>query len=177
MASIAKGKDLNPNTQYRVELLKEQLTFSAAHFITFGSNICERLHGHNYGVRCSVVGSLNEHGYVVDFIALRDQLAGIAGELDHRVLLPEFHPTIKVTSGDEEVEATFENRRWVFPAEDCVILPIANTTAELIAKHFTERLMLDREAWCHAGVSAVTVGIDENQGQWGECLLELPPKT
>ena len=31
------------------------------------------------------------------------------------------------------MEATFENRRWVFPREDCVLLPIENTTAELIA--------------------------------------------
>jgi hypothetical protein len=42
--------------EYRVVLQKQQLVFSAAHFITFNSDICECLHGHNYGVIGEVVG-------------------------------------------------------------------------------------------------------------------------
>ena len=133
--------------KFRTELLKEQLTFSAAHFITFGDNICERIHGHNYGIRCSVEGLLNEHGYVVDFIALRDRIAAISGELDHHVLLPTKHPTIHVATSDGEVTAKFENRRWVFPLEDCVLLPIENTTAELLAAYIADQLVADRDSW------------------------------
>ena len=57
---------------YRVDVTKEQFVFSAAHFITFAGDICERIHGHNYGVRASVSGPLDANRYVVDFIALRD---------------------------------------------------------------------------------------------------------
>jgi len=161
------------NRKFKTELLKEQLTFSAAHFITFGDNICERIHGHNYGVRCSVEGPLNEHGYVVDFIALRDRLAEIAGELDHHVLLPSKHSAIQVASSDGEVTAKFENRRWVFPTEDCVLLPIENTTAELLATYIADRLIEDRASWFGANIIRLTVAVDENQGQWGECVVEL----
>ena len=160
--------------QYRVQLLKEQLTFSAAHFITYGDNVCERLHGHNYGVRCSVTGSLNEHGYVVDFIALRDQLAEVVSGLDHHVLLPTEHPDIAVAIDGKEVIATFQERRWVFPIEDCVLLPISNTTAELLAAYIASTLIADAEAWSHSGVKSITVGVDENQGQWGEYETDLP---
>ena len=38
------------NAVYRTELNKESMVFSAAHFITFNGNICESIHGHNYGV-------------------------------------------------------------------------------------------------------------------------------
>ncbi len=62
---------------YRVLLQKEQLVFSSAHFITFAGDICECLHGHNYGVRAEVEGPLDENRYVVDFIAFRDTLAGL----------------------------------------------------------------------------------------------------
>ena len=90
--------------QFRVELEKEQLIFSAAHFITFadadGNVICEQLHGHNYRVRCTVAGSLSEHGYVVDFIALRDTLAKLVGELDHQMIIATKHPTIVVTADE-----------------------------------------------------------------------------
>ena len=159
--------------QYHVRLLKEQLTFSAAHFITYGDNVCERLHGHNYGVRCSVTGSLNEHGYVVDFIALRDQLAEIASALDHHVLLPTDHPTINVAIEDQEVVVNFEQRRWIFPLEDCVLLPISNTTAELLAAYIASTLIANADEWSHSGINRICVGVDENQGQWGEYEIEL----
>src|SRR6476620_7576397 len=108
---------------YHVRVSKDYLVFSAAHFITFNGNICERLHGHNYRVTAEVFGPLDENQYDVDFIALRDVLREIVHELDHYVLLPTRHPKIRVTAGEEEVEAAFESRRWVFPRGDCVLLP------------------------------------------------------
>ena len=77
---------------YHVELTKDTLVFSAAHFITFNGNVCERLHGHNWRVKAEVHGPLDENHYVVDFIALRDTLAGICAQLDHHMLLPTEHP-------------------------------------------------------------------------------------
>ncbi len=80
--------------RYSVELAKEQLVFSAAHFITFRGDICERLHGHNYRVKAEVAGPLDENYYVMDFIALRDHLQVLVNELDHRMLLPTQHHLI-----------------------------------------------------------------------------------
>jgi len=87
--------------QFRVSLEKDNLVFSAAHFITFNGDVCESLHGHNYRVKCEVVGPLDENGYVVDFIALRDALSEIVGILDHHVVLPTEHPLIKVSQEDD----------------------------------------------------------------------------
>lgn len=153
---------------FSVRLLKQQLTFSAAHFITFNGNICERLHGHNWGVSAEVEGPLDENQYVVDFIALRDELAALTAELDHRMLLATQHPTIHVTQDAEagEVEARFEERRWVFPAEDCALLPIANTTAELIARHLGQQLLTALRRRLNWQPSRLQMGIDENFGQW-----------
>ena len=161
------------NETFRVDLLKERLTFSAAHFITFGDNVCERLHGHNYGVRCEVVGTLEQNGYVVDFIALRDAIAKIVSQLDHHVLLATNHETIKVESGNAEIVATFEKKRWVFPEEDCVLLPIANTTAELLAKYIGDQLLEHSANWKTVNLQRLIVGVDENQGQWGVCEFAL----
>ena len=160
-----------------MELQKEYLTFSAAHFITFAGSICERLHGHNYRVRCVIEGPLDENQYVIDFIALRDALKKIVDELDHHMLLPTSHPMIRVQPAasavtGEEIEVTFENRRWVFPAGDCILLPVENTTAELVARYMGERL-LDALDLANSGYSAFEIGIDENQGQWGICRFEL----
>jgi 6-pyruvoyltetrahydropterin/6-carboxytetrahydropterin synthase len=151
---------------YRVRLDKEYLVFSAAHFITFDGNVCERLHGHNYRVSAEVRGPLDENHYVFDFIALRDSLRAILDELEHRVMLPADHHSIRVTADDREVTATFEDRRWIFPREDCVILPVANTTAELMARYLGHRLADSLEQRTGARPAELSIGVDENHGQW-----------
>src|SRR5687768_1821811 len=120
---------------FHVRVAKEVHVFSAAHFITYNGNICERLHGHNYRVAAEVFGPLDENHYVVDFIALRDALRAITGELDHHMLLPTLHPLIRVAANDQSVEVNFDDRRWEFPRSDCILLRVANTTTELLARY------------------------------------------
>ena len=158
--------------QFQVDLEKQSLIFSAAHFITFGDNICETLHGHNYRVRCRVTGTLNVHGYVTDFVALERILKSIVAGLDHKTLLPLEHPTIHVIVGEKEVEVTFEERRWVFPIDDCALLPIDNTTAERLAELISARL-LEHAEFERSNLSELQVAVDENEGQWGVATMNL----
>ena len=108
--------------QFEARVTKDSLVFSAAHFITFNGNVCERLHGHNWRVDVKVSGQLDRNGYVFDFIALRDATQAIVTELDHRVLLPDRHSMISVQqdADNHEVIARFEDRRWVFPIRTAI---------------------------------------------------------
>jgi 6-pyruvoyltetrahydropterin/6-carboxytetrahydropterin synthase len=153
--------------QFAVRLNKESLVFSAAHFITYQGDICERLHGHNYGVQVVVRGPLDQNHYVIDFIALRDSLRRIVETLDHRVLLPLHHPLIQICENNNEVTATFREKRWVFPSGDCMLLPVANTTAELLARYIGHQLRQALAAETRSSQSLLTVEVDENNGQWG----------
>lgn len=155
------------NKIFRTRLEKETMVFSAAHFITFNGNICESIHGHNYAVKCEVTGPLDVNGYVCDFIALRDELQSIVASMDHKVVLPATHPTIKVIDDGKEVTATFEMKRWIFPSEDCNILPIANTTAELMAGYIADELRTRTKPKFGDNISTLMVAVDENRGQWG----------
>ncbi len=159
--------------QYKVRVTKDHLVFSAAHFITFNGNICERLHGHNWRVAAELTGPLDENGYVFDFIALRDQLQKTVDKLDHRVLLPTQHQKIKVSEENEEIQATFENRRWVFPKEDCILLPIENTTAELIAHWIGQQLLTVIGSQASSQIESIQIEVEENFGQWAICQLPV----
>lgn len=156
---------------YHVSVEKDELVFSAAHFITFNGNICERLHGHNYRVRAEAAGPLDENQYVFDFIALRDNLKVLTQELDHRVLLPTKHPTIHVSANDTEVTAQYEERRWIFPREDCILLPLVQTTAELLAKYLGERLLERLYFQKIPRPEKLRISVDECYGQWATCEL------
>lgn len=159
--------------QFSARVTKDSLVFSAGHFITFNGNICERLHGHNWRVDIVITGPLDENGYVYDFIAMRDAAAALTEQLDHRVLLPDSHPMIHVRSIEDgtHVEARFEDRRWVFPAEDALILPVANTTAELIAEWFARQLSEQLNLRNSDRITGLEVRIEENFGQWASCRL------
>ena len=164
------------DNQFLVSLEKDNLVFSSAHFITFNGNVCEQLHGHNYRVKCKVFGSLDENGYVIDFIALRDNLMSVIATLDHRMLLPTEHPTISVAVDQPnkgEVLVKFEQKRWIFPVEDCVLLPIANTTAELLAQHIGQQLivLLKKSTSVSGAITSLEVSVDENRGQWATVSL------
>jgi 6-pyruvoyltetrahydropterin/6-carboxytetrahydropterin synthase len=161
------------SAQYRVRVTKDQLVFSAAHFITFAGGICERLHGHNWRTAVELLGPLDENHYVFDFIALRDALQKIVDGLDHRVLLPTRHPKIRVEERPSEVEATFENRRWLFPREDCVLLPLENTTAELIAFWIAGQLRQIINQTPQHALESLRVEVEENFGQWAICEVSL----
>ena len=162
-----------PSTNYRVRVTKDHLVFSAGHFITIETpqgQICERLHGHNWRVCVDVSGPLDNNGYVYDFIALRDTLQAIVHDLDHRMLLPKNHPHIQVAAGDREVEVRYGDKRWVFPSEDCRILPIVQTTAELLA-HWVGAQLRSKLGDSAKSLAWIRVHVEENFGQWATCEL------
>jgi len=163
----------SPASRFTVRVTKDHLVFSAAHFITFAGSICERLHGHNWRVAVELSGPLDENQYVFDFIALRDAAQQVVLELDHSMLLPTGHPSIRVAEREHEVEVTFHDRRWVFPRDDCRLLPIANTTAELIADWFADQLIARLPAADLGRMERLQVEIEENFGQWAICERNL----
>ncbi len=158
---------------FEARVTKDSLVFSAAHFITFNGNICERLHGHNWRLDVTVCGQLDENYYVFDFIALRDACMKLVEDLDHKVLLPETHHsiTLETSPNGKEVTARFEDRRWVFPVEDCCILPIRNTTAELIARWIGHSLLENLSLKNAKGIEELRVSVEENFGQWATVRL------
>jgi len=161
--------DTATTRSFSVDVTKDHLVFSAGHFITIG-DFCERLHGHNFRLAATVEGPLDGNGFVFDFIALRDELQRVCDALDHRMLLPLHHPEIHVDVQDREIEVKYADRRWVFPREECILLPIRQTTVELIADWIgTEAL----QRFDTRSLSAITIKVEENFGQWAHCRIAL----
>ena len=157
--------------RYKVRVTKDHLVFCSGHFISYEGDKCERLHGHNYRAAVEVEGDLDENRYVFDFIALKHRTKAITDELDHRMMLATRNPFIAVEEGPRGVHVRYRDREWLFPRGDCVLLPIENTTAELLARHIAYRLLEDLRAH-HGYVPAVLrVEVEENIGQSATCEL------
>jgi 6-pyruvoyltetrahydropterin/6-carboxytetrahydropterin synthase len=150
---------------YKVRVTKDYLVFCSGHFITYDGDHCERLHGHNYRTAVEVEGDLDQNHYVVDFIALKDLTRAITDELDHRMLLPARSRQIQLQEEGANLRVTYRDRYWSFPREECALLPIANTTAELLADYIAGRLRQEMTALGWPPPRVLRVEVEESFGQ------------
>jgi len=160
---------------FKITVEKCNLRFSAAHFITFGGQ-CERLHGHNYALSLTVEGPLTADSYVYDFGLLKETLRRISYTLDHRFLLPLHNPHMEVQRHEREWEIRVGERRYLFPAEDVLALPVDNITAERLAEYIWGEVAKELRARGGGHLTRVTVGVEESPGQtafYSQALSEL----
>ena len=150
---------------YKVRVTKDHLVFCSGHFISYEGDKCERLHGHNYRAAIEVEGDLDANHYVVDFIALKDMTKQITDELDHRMLLPTQNQLIRLNEEGANIRVTYRERMWSFPRDECVLLPIENTTAELIARYIAHRLVEELRRQHQFTPEVLRVEVEENIGQ------------
>ncbi len=154
---------------WSIEVHKDYLKFSAAHFLIFPDGRAERLHGHNYKVFAEVQCDLDAHGLVLNFKQIKPLIKEIADELDEHFLVPGEHPVLRCTrQADGQVEVRYQERRYVVPADDAIVLPINNTSAENLAAWFGRELRRRIAArFPAASLHAMSVGVEETAGQRG----------
>jgi len=152
---------------YRVQVTKDYLVFASAHFITFRGHQCETLHGHNYRVGVAVEGSVDPETYfVLDFSVLKQMTRRFVDEIDHKVLLPTQNPKLAFhDDGDCLRVDYFGQPTYVFPKRDCALLPIRNSTAEMLAQYLGVKVReeLGRGGFTH--LTLLELEVEENYGQ------------
>jgi 6-pyruvoyltetrahydropterin/6-carboxytetrahydropterin synthase len=154
---------------FKVSLTKDHIVFASAHFITLPGHRCESLHGHNYRTRVAVEGGLDpEAHFVLDFAELKDLMKRLTDEIDHRVLLPLQNPKLDIKRQGDSVTVAYEGApRYVFPQRDCALLPVPNTTVEMLAQYLAGRAKaeLERRAGSAVELVSIEVEVEENFGQ------------
>lgn len=151
---------------FRVTVSKDYLVFSSAHFITFKGHACEALHGHNYRLGITVEGPIDAESYfVVDFAILKQAARRYVEQMDHRVLLPTGNSKLAFREEGDAVLVDYLGKpTYRFPSRDCAMLPIANTTAEMIAEWVATNIARDL-AEQGAQVTWLELEVEESFGQ------------
>ena len=151
-------------TQFEIYVQKDTFKFNASHFVAY-PGFRERLHGHNYQVAAEIEDDLKADHLVFDFIEFKKILQGITDSLDHRMLIPLNSDTLGVEVTEEKVRISSEEKEWIIPRDDCVLLPIENTTAELLARWVSEQLSEKLEARLGQLPRILRVEVFESPGQ------------
>jgi 6-pyruvoyl-tetrahydropterin synthase len=153
-------------SEFAIHVAKENLKFSAAHFIAY-QGFREPLHGHNYQVGVRVEGSLAHTGYVVDFGLIKKLTKEIVDRIDEHTIVPERSDCLKIDRpAPGQVRVRYENEEFVFPAGDVAMLPIVHSSAEELARYIWEELVAAlRRRGALDEVAAVEVSVAEGPGQ------------
>ncbi|CAN5751306.1 6-pyruvoyl tetrahydropterin synthase family protein [soil metagenome] len=155
------------SSSFRVQVSKDYLVFASAHFITFRGHQCETLHGHNYRVGVAVEGSVDpETLFVLDFSVLKQITRRLVDEIDHKVLLPKLNPKLSYRDeGDRLAVDYFGEPTYVFPRADCILLPIPNSTAEMLAQYLGTRVREELGRGGYRHLTRLEIEVEENYGQ------------
>jgi 6-pyruvoyltetrahydropterin/6-carboxytetrahydropterin synthase len=137
------------------------IRFSAAHFIP-GEWKCSRLHGHDYHISVKISGELNDESYFLDFSEVKSKLREIAEYLDHRVLIPDGNRSMDVRTVNGKVHVNMGKKEYLFPAEECRIIPVKDTTAECLSDYILKKFV---ESIDHR-VKDVELEVHEGPGQY-----------
>jgi 6-pyruvoyltetrahydropterin/6-carboxytetrahydropterin synthase len=154
-------------SNFRVQVSKDYLVFASAHFITFKGHQCETLHGHNYRVGVAVEGSVeSETLFVLDFSVLKQIARRLVDQIDHKVLLPMLNPKLAFREEGDRISVDyFGQPTYVFPKRDCALLPIPNSTAEMLAQYLGTQMREELAAGGYTHLTSLELEVEENYGQ------------
>jgi len=154
--------------RFSIEVEKDYFNFASAHFLIFANGRREALHGHNYQVSVAVEGELDKAGVVLDFITFKPLVKRVCDDLDHRTLIQRNSPVLKIRRGRKDVEVVHKGQRLVLPARDVILLPIANTSTELLAEYIATQIRRKvQRQFPWAKLRLMEVGVEESRGQRG----------
>lgn len=150
----------------RIEISKQALNFSIAHFTIFSRTNRENLHGHNFQVECELTAPIGDNGLIFDYSIIKRLIRELCEEIDELVILPEQSPYLSLEEDEDYLVAVFDGQRMPFLRRDVKTLPIANTSVEELAHYFLSRTLKHPALKDHEIVE-LTIKISSSPGQKG----------
>lgn len=166
-AHLYERRNMSINPETTIEISKEDLKFSAAHFTIFSATERERLHGHNFAVRVSVSAPVGENGMCFNYTELKSRIRALCRELDEYTLLPAHSPHLKIAENDGQYVVSFNDETLYFSRKDTKLLPLRNTTVEEYAHYLLSRLLQDQAFFDPDTIRAIVLKVSSGPGQWG----------
>lgn len=149
-----------------------KLRFSACHFIPNHPK-CGCLHGHTYAVSVRLEGE-QVGEFIIDFEFVKNIVNGICDRLDHKVLIAEKDPRLRIVKKDGvSIEIIESKKRYLLPLEDVAFLPTKSVSAEDLCKYFTAQMAKALKSNGADNIKKLHVRLDEGIGQGAGCEYEL----
>ncbi len=150
-----------------IEISKEDIKFSAAHFTVFNATERERLHGHNYAVQLAVTAPVGEDGICFSYKDIKTRLRELCARLDEYTLIPQLSPYLRIEEDGEFYTVWFNGEEIPLLKSDTLLLPIRNSTVEEFARYLRDCFVDDAYFVRTRGICEVVVKVSSGPGQSG----------
>ena len=151
-----------------IEIAKQYLHFSAAHFTIFNAIERERLHGHNFRIAVAITGEVDNNGLCFDYAIYKKILEELCLRFDEYTLIAENSPHLKITS--DETLYYVEHNQIVTPLlkTDTILLPVKNVTIEELSHYLLGQLLEDRKTVDELKIHALEMRVSSGPDQWAK---------
>lgn len=150
-----------------IEIQKENMKFSSAHFTIFSPTIREPLHGHNYYVYIGLHTEVIENGLSYDYREYKKLAYDLCRELNQRVLVPMHSQYLEIRDEEPHYHLRFNEDTMSLMKKDVKLLPICNITVEELSTWFVQQLTKDLSRLERDHIEAMDVKIFTGPGQSG----------
>lgn len=157
-----------------IEISKEDIKFSAAHFTIFSATERERLHGHNFAVRLAVTAPVGDDGICFSYKDIKTRLRALCDSLDEYVLLPLHSPHLRIEEEGLFYVVHFNGEKIPLLKSDTLLLPVRNSTVEEYARYVLGQFIGDGSFMRARNICAVEVKVSSGPGQSGSSRWQQP---
>ena len=111
---------------------------------------------------------MDRAGVLLDFIAFKPLVKQVCDELDHRTLIQRESPLLRIRRDRKGIQVLYKEQRIILPRRDVILLPLANTSTELLAEYIANKIrQRTRRKFPRAKLRLIEVSVEEARGQRG----------
>lgn len=150
-----------------IEIQKQYLHFSVAHFTIFSATERERLHGHNFRIAAAITGEVDDNGLCFDYAIYKAILQELCKRFDEYTLIAKNSPHLQIESDDQYHYVTHNNIRMPLLKSDTLLLPVLNITIEEMSHYLLQELVADQALLDKLKIHAFELRVSSGPDQWG----------
>jgi 6-pyruvoyltetrahydropterin/6-carboxytetrahydropterin synthase len=150
-----------------IEITKQDIKFSAAHFTIFSATERERLHGHNFAVHLAVTAPVGDDGICFSYKEIKTRIRDLCDALDEYTLLPAQSPHLRIVEEGAFYIVHFNGEKIPLLKSDTLLLPVRNSTVEEYARYLLGLFLGDGSFVRDRNICEVVVKVSSGPGQSG----------
>ena len=150
-----------------IEISKQDIKFSAAHFTIFSATERERLHGHNFAVELAVTAPVGDDGICFSYKDIKTRIRTLCETLDEYTLIPLQSPHMRITEEGALYIVHFNGEKIPLLKSDTLLLPVRNSTVEEYARYLLGLFVGDGTFVRDRNICEVVIKVSSGPGQSG----------
>jgi 6-pyruvoyltetrahydropterin/6-carboxytetrahydropterin synthase len=150
-----------------VEVHKEELKFSAGHFMLFSATERETMHGHDYQISVAFETLIEKNGMSFDCRYYKQKLLKLCVSLDYHFILPAHSEFLQLQETDDQWLVHFNKKTIPFFKHDAVVLAITNVTLEELSNWFLQHLLNNAAELLEHKIFGIKVTAFNGRGESG----------